>query len=313
MSRTFLNSILVFIAGSSYGFIVPVIKSSAEIGIYPNTFLPLQYLVAIVICLAMMLIRRVSWCSPKKLLPLACMGFLTGGTSICYYSAVSLLPSSAALTLLFQYIWVSVLIECLHKKALPARSTVVAIGIVLVGTVFATGLLDGSAESLNPLGVALGFGSAIFYALFLYYSGVIGTNQPTVLRTMMLAVGGLVCTSIVSPSAYTTALFDPATWPYAIGLAVMGILIPTSLINFASPKLTTGMVSIMASSELPVGILSAWAIVGDAPSPLVLLGAMLVLVGIIVKQVPTLRRHASSKGQAGSSNERTARTLPQER
>ena len=52
-------SFLVFVAGSSYGFIVPAIKSSAEIGIFPHTFVPLQYLVAFVICLAIMLVRRI--------------------------------------------------------------------------------------------------------------------------------------------------------------------------------------------------------------------------------------------------------------
>ena len=132
--------------------------------------------------------------------------------------------------------------------------------------------------------------SALFYALFLYYSGTLGTGQPIVLRTTMLTAGGLLFTSIASPAAYTQAFFDPITWPFAIGFAVLGILIPTTLINFASPKLTTGMVSIMASSELPVGIFAAWAIVGDAPSPLVLFGAFLVLAGIVVKQLPSLMK-----------------------
>ena len=114
MNRVLFNSLIVFIAGSCYGFIVPAIKSAAEIGIYPHTFVPLQYLVAFLVCLAIMLVRRIKWASPKNLAKLALLGVFTGGTSVCYYSAVSLLPSSAALTLLFKYIWISVLIECLH-------------------------------------------------------------------------------------------------------------------------------------------------------------------------------------------------------
>ena len=191
MNRVLFNSLIVFIAGSCYGFIVPAIKSAAEIGIYPHTFVPLQYLVAFLVCLDIMLIRRIKWASPKNLAKLALLGVFTGGTSVCYYSAVSLLPSSAALTLLFQYIWISVLIECLHKKKLPATSTIIAIVITLVGTLFATGLLDGSVAALNPLGIAYGLGSALFYALFLYYSGTLGTGQPIVLRTTMLTAGGL--------------------------------------------------------------------------------------------------------------------------
>ena len=266
MNKTFANSLLVFVAGSSYGFIVPIVKCANEAGIFPHAFLPLQYWTAFLVCLVIVMVKRVRVRFPKQLGMLALLGFFTGGTSICYYTAVTLLPASAALTLLFQYIWVSVLIECFHQKKLPARSTVVAIAIVLVGTVFATGLIDGGAETLDPVGVAFGCGSALFYALYLYCSGRVATTQPTVVRTMMLAFGGMLITSIVSFDAYTTALPDLATWPYTILLALLGILLPTSLINFASPRLTAGMVSIMASSELPVGILSAWAFVGDEPS-----------------------------------------------
>lgn len=293
-ASTLANSVLVFVAGSSYGFIVPVIKGAAEVGIYPASFLPIQYLVSFVALHAVMLARRVPWGAPRTFLPLALLGLFTGGTSICYYNAVTLLPSSAALTLLFQYIWVSVLIECVHKRKLPTASSVVAIVVVLVGTVFATGMLDGAAQPLDPVGVAFGLGSAVCYALFLYLSGTLGTDKPAVLRTTMLAAGGLAVTSLANPAAYVVSLPDPATWPYGVGLAVLGILLPTTIINFASPHLSAGMVSIMASSELPVGILAAWAIVGDVPTPLVIFGAILVLAGILCKQVPTILQRAKT-------------------
>lgn len=296
MNRKLVDSVLVFAAGSSYGFIVPVIKSAADVGVYPATFLPMQYLVALVACLAVMAIRRVNPGRPRSFLPLALLGLFTGGTSICYYSAVTLLPSAAALTLLFQYVWISVLIECVHKRKLPSRSSVVAIVVVFAGTLFATGLFDGTAKELDPVGVAFGAASAAFYALFLYFSGVLGTDQSTLVRTGMLALGGLLLTSLVSPSAYATAFWDPRAWPYAIALAVMGILFPTSLINYASPRLSAGMVSIMASSELPVGILAAWLIVGDRPTPFVLFGAVLVLAGILCKQIPDLMAERRAAG-----------------
>lgn len=289
-NATLIDSALVFVAGSSYGFIVPVIKTAAAQGVFPASFLPLQYLVALVVLLAIMFATKTRWGAPRGFLPLAILGIFTGGTSTCYYTAVTLLPSSAALTLLFQYIWISVVIECVHRRRLPTPSSVVAIIIVLVGTLFATGLMDGSAQALDPVGVAFGLGSAVCYALFLYLSGTLGTDKSPVLRTTMLAAGGLLVTSLINPACYAVSMPDPATWPYAIALAAMGILLPTALINFASPRLSAGMVSIMASSELPVGILAAWAIVGDAPTPLVFLGAMLVLVGIFVKQVPSIVR-----------------------
>ena len=290
MNRTVFNALLVFVAGASYGFIVPAVKAARSIGVFPADFLPLQYLVASAACLGFALIRRVRFASPRECAKMALLGALTGLTSICYYASVSMLPSAAALTLLFQYVWVSVLIECIVERHLPSRSTIIAIVIVLVGTLFAAGVFEGSLETLDPVGVALGAGSAVFYALYLYLSGRIGTDQSTTLRAAMLPLGGLIVTSIANPACYTTALFDANVWPFAIGMCILGVILPTTLINYASPKLTTGMVSVMASSELPVGILVAWALVGDTPSPLVLLGAILVLVGIVVKQLPEIRR-----------------------
>lgn len=286
-NSTLFNSLLVFVAGSSYGFIVPIIKTASENGVFPEDFLPIQYVVALVACVAFMFARKIPWGRARTTLPLAVLGLFTGATSICYYTAVSLLPSSAALTLLFQYVWVSVLIECVREKHPPSMSSVIAIVIVLIGTLFATGIFDGNVGALDPIGVAFGFGSAVFYALFLYFSGVIGAGQNVALRATMLALGGLAITSIFSPLAYASAATEPMVWPCSLALAVLGIMLPTTIINFASPKLTAGMVSIMASSELPVGVLAAWAFVGDVPSPFVLLGCALVLVGIVCKQAPT--------------------------
>lgn len=279
------NSILVFIAGASYGFIVPVIKAANDVGIYMPTFVPLQYLIGFIACLLFVAVKRVPLISPKKLLTLAILGICTGGTSLCYYAAVSLLPSSAALTLLFQYVWICVLLECIQLRKAPSFSSVISIAIVLIGTVFATGLFDGTIGLLNPVGVLFGIGSAVFYALFLFLSGIVGADQPVALRAMMLTFGGLVTTSIVSPQAYTLAINDPTVWQYSIALSILGILFPTTIINYASPKISAGMVSIMASSELPVGILAAWAFVNDVPTPTVLFGAFLVLAGIVCKQI----------------------------
>ena len=267
---------------------MPAVKSATAVGVYPADFLPLQYLVALVACLGFALVRRVKFASPRECAKMAVLGVLTGCTSICYYNSVSLLPSAAALTLLFQYVWVSVLIECVVEQHLPSPSTVVAVIIVLVGTVFAAGLLEGSLETLDPLGVAMGAGSAVFYALYLYLSGRIGVGQPAALRAAMLPAGGLLVTSVANPACYATALFDPNVWPYAVGRSILGVILPTTLINYASPKLSTGMVSVMASSELPVGIFAAWALVGDAPTPLALFGTFLVLAGIVVKQLPAI-------------------------
>ena len=227
MNKTLANALLVFLAGSSYGFIVPAVKTAMAIDVFPIDFLPLQYLVAVPLCLSYTLFRHVKFGSPLSCAKLAILGVFTGCTSICYYTSVSLLPGAVALTLLFQYVWVNVLIECVVERRLPERSTAVAVAIVLVGTLFAAGVFEGTIGTLDPVGIALGAGSAVFYALFLFFSGRVGVDQPAPLRATMLACGGLAVTSFANPACYTTAFFDPMTWPFAIGFSLLGVIVPT--------------------------------------------------------------------------------------
>lgn len=289
MNRTLVYAFLVFLAGSSYGFIVPTVKIASANGVDVADFLPAQYLLAFFIMGAVTLAKRISFPEPKELAKLAGIGLFTSCTSLCYYRAVALLPSAVALTLLFQFVWIGVILESVSSRKLPDKPTLIAVGIVLVGTVFAAGIFDASFASLDPAGIAFGLGSAVFYSLFLFTSGKVGAEYAVPLRTMMLALGGFIMTSALNVSFFTEALWDPAIWPYALLLSFLGIIVPTSLIALGSPKLPAGMVTIMASSELPVGVLAAWLIVADTPTLPTIIGVVLVLFGIVYNQLPALK------------------------
>lgn len=289
MSKTLTYALLVFLAGSSYGFIVPVIKIAESVGVHVADFLPLQYLISFVLMTCVALARRTHTPAPGELAKLAAVGILTSCTSLCYYRAVALLPSAVALTLLFQFVWIGVIINAIAERKLPDRTTVIAVVIVLTGTAFAAGLFDMSIATLDPAGIAFGLGSAVFYSLFLFISGRVGTEYAVPLRTAMLSLGGFIMTTLMNPGFVAVIVSDFAIWPFALVLAFLGIIIPTSLISFASPKLNASVVTIMASSELPVGVLAAWMIVSDIPSGPTLLGVMLVLGGIVYNQWPSLK------------------------
>ncbi len=281
--RTLLYAALVFVAGASYGFIVPAIKAATSTGITVAGLLPSNYLAAFLLSAAVVLMRRPHLPTKRGFLQLALLGVLTSCTSACYYRAVALLPSAVALTLLFQYVWVGVVIDCFVRKQRPSLWTTVAIVVVLCGTLLAAGLFEGSITTLDPLGIACGLGSALFYALFLFFAGRIQVDSPAPIRTMMVGLGGFVVLSAMNPGYFTTSFLNPFTWPWAVLLAFLGILVPVALIGAAGPQLSVSTVNIMASSELPVGVLAAWAFVGDAPTPLALAGVALVLAGIVIK------------------------------
>ena len=274
----------MFVAGSSYGFVVPIVKIAAQHGVSVADILPAQYIVAFIVALVVALVRRLPVPCVRDMPKLAGMGLLAAGTSLCYYRAVALLPGTVALTLLFQFVWIGVVLECASTRRLPARRTMAAVFVVLVGTVFAAGLLEDSLGSLDLEGVLFGLGSAVFYALFLFFSGRVGVDCAVPVRTVMLAVGAFVLASAFNMNYFADALWDASVWPFAVALGVVGVLMPTSLIALASPKLSPSVVTVMASSELPMGVLCAWVIIGEQPSPLALVGVVLVLLGIVLSQ-----------------------------
>ncbi len=289
MNKTLTYALLVFLAGSSYGFIVPAIKIAESADIHAADFLPLQYLMAFFLMAALTMLKHIKLPTLRELAKLACVGILTACTSLCYYRAVALLPSAVALTLLFQFVWIGIILNAITQRRLPGRTTVLAVIIVLVGTVLAAGIFDMSIASLNPAGIAFGLGSAVFYSLFLFVSGRISSDYAVPLRTTMLSLGGFITTTAMNPGFVSVVLDNALTWPVALVMSFLGIIIPTSLISLASPKLDASVVTIMASSELPVGVLAAWVIVADTPTPAALAGVILVLAGIVYNQWPALK------------------------
>lgn len=282
--RKLVYALLIFLAGASYGFIVPVIKAATSFDITMAGLLPSNYLTAFVISAVVVLIRRPKLPTKRGFLQLALLGMLTSCTSACYYRAVALLPSAVALTLLFQYVWIGVVIDCVTSKKPPTLWTSVAIVVVLVGTALAAGVFEGAITTLDPVGVACGLGSALFYALFLFFGSRVQSDAAAPVRTMMVGIGGFIVLTAMNPAYFTTSFLDTFTWPWAVLLAFLGILVPVSIVGLAGPHLSVGTVNVMASSELPVGILTAWLFMADVPSGLALVGSALVLAGIFIAQ-----------------------------
>ena len=282
--RKLFYAVLIFLAGASYGFIVPVIKAATSFDITMAGLLPSNYLAAFVISALVVLARRPKLPSKKGFLQLALLGMLTSCTSACYYRAVALLPSAVALTLLFQYVWIGILIDCIVAKKRPTLWTSLAVVVVLIGTALAAGIFEGTLTTLDPFGVACGLGSAVFYALFLFFGSRVQSDAPAAVRTMMVGIGGFIVLTAMNPGYFVTSFIDGFTWPWAVLLAFLGILIPVAIVGYAGPHLSVATVNVVASSELPVGVLSAWLFMADVPSPLALIGSALVLAGILIAQ-----------------------------
>ena len=301
MSKTLKYSTVMFLAGVCYGFNVPLVRFVYAQGFSASEVMIFQYSAATVflaIIIVLFFRRRVTF---KDIMKLFCVGFLAAGVSFSYYRALALLPSATAVTLLFQFVWMGLIAQALRERKLPNKTALFSVLIVMLGTVLATGILEVGATSdpLNPLGIFFGLLSAAFYAAFIIASSKTATQLPAANRTLFTSIGSFFVAFILCPTFFNSTLPSAITNPGFIlpglALGIAGILLPVFLIASSSPHLPNGLSTIMASSELPSGILCAALFMGDAISPLVALGVVIVLAGIALSQSPELLAHLKNR------------------
>ena len=289
MSKTLKNAFLVFIGAWCYGVVIPLVKTGHAMGYDSTELMAIQYLFGVVVLGVLFIFVRRFTVSPQQMVKLAGVGVIAAGVSFGYFNALALLSSAAALTLLFQFVWMGVLLQAILERKLPHRSSVLAVILVVGGTILAAGILEPQEIPLNAPGVFFGLLSAVFYTAFLHFSGKVATELPTTTRTLFTTTGSLIATICLTPTTFVNgALFREFFW-LGVPLAIVGIVLPVFLIQKGAPNIPDGVTTIMASSELPSGILMAALFIGDPVSGMEILGVVIILAGIVLSQLDTLR------------------------
>lgn len=233
---------------------------------------------------------------PRQLLVMAILG-ITGIALLqaCYGGALGRLP--VGIVLLLEYtgvLFVALIGFFFFKEKVKARLWV-AIALVLAGMVVVAQIWS---STLDPLGVLLALAAAV--ALTVYF--VIGERQ--VAATSPLAVAfwtGLFAAAFwalfsgwwtMDPAIFVKPMdiggshghFDvPLILPLASAV-VLGSFLPFLLGFTALKHLPATAAGIVASAEILFAFLGAWLWLGEGLQPVQLLGAGIVLVGIMLAQ-----------------------------
>ena len=178
----------------------------------------------------------------------------------------------------------------------PARRTLAALPIMLIGVVLIAGIIGANAYGADPVGgVVLGILTALSYAGYLLIIRPVSrrrTAEPVVIATASTAVVTLAIGLGVG------RLDLVPSWPEHGWLVVLGVTaqsIAYLLISVSLPRLPAVVTSIILLAQ-PVGaIFLATLLLGEAPSPAQWAGVGLVIGGIALATVPLhrLRRRAT--------------------
>lgn len=280
--------LFVLLGAGCFGFTPIFAKLGFSYGYSLGQINIVQMLISSFLLWSITLIKRPSFKGlTKKNLPLIMMtGCFTGLTSIFYYGAMQYLPASLAIILMFQFVWIGILLEWIFSKVKPAPITVLSILLILIGVFFASNIINGDIQGLPLKGFLFGILSAFTYAGFIFFSGKVAVDVDPLARTSLMATGSTILILIVFmrdiPSVFPLETNLVAT---AVGVSLFGAVFPPLFFAVGAPLVSGGIANILTSIELPIAILSASIILSETVTLLQWLGTAIILAAIALNEL----------------------------
>lgn len=287
-----MAAVLALVAGSSYGVggvVSQVVKAQ---GVEIGHIIVFQSIGALVILGVLYAARYHERIPAKQVLQLLVLGTTTVFQGIGYYLAIDIISVSAAVAMMFQYVWIAVVFQCVFERILPKKWTVIAAVMIIIGAVLASGLAEEIASGslqMDPLGILYALLCAVFYALFIYLNGRIATDYHPVTRSLYLTAGGTAAAFAALPLMNAGPMPDLAVAvPWGALMGILMCILPTLCIIVASAKLPGSLVAILAASELPVAVLAGFIILGEGVSAPMVAGMAIIIAAIVLSEADGL-------------------------
>jgi len=282
--------VLVGLGASSYGMLATFVKLAYQEGYTTDevTFaqLSLGVLGMLLITLFQTKIRKVKTPRIKKndLSKLLLVGTSLGFTSLFYYLSVVYINVSVAIVLLMQTVWMSVLLEAILSKRFPSFRKIIAVVIVLFGTLLATNMI-GSEIELDWNGLFWGLMAAASFTTTMYASNRVATYLPAYKKSLIMLLSGFVVIICFVIYSYDGSFDFSIFLKWGLILSLFGTIIPPLLLNIGFPKAGLGLGSIVSSLELPVSVLMAYFLLNESVSSIQWFGIALILTAIVIMNI----------------------------
>jgi len=218
-------------------------------------------------------------------------GISTGLVSIFYYQSVKLVANSVAIILLMQFIWMSILLELIIYKKKPTGLQLLAILLVLGGTVLASGMAEATVERLSLKGVGFGLLAAVSYAGFLMLSGKVGNEYPALKKSALMITGACILIFVLFPPTFLyNGALGGSLLKWGLIIAVFGTVIPPLFYAKGVPEIGTALSSILSAAELPVAVIMAAIVLHEQVSFLRWVGVFVILLAMVLPNLKYLRK-----------------------
>lgn len=286
--------IMVFLGAASYGILSTIVKVAYEHGFSVAQVVTSQLWLGMLMTWVLVLIFALFGTKmgnvKKDFWGLMLSGVPLGITSYTYYECVQYVPASIAILLLFQFVWIGMVLDWIFRGKQPSKIQLISMLGLLIGTAFAVGILNEQQIDWNLKGVGFGLVSALSYALFLFWSETGKHTHYTIKGALKATAAAFISILIFNPIDGLDGILSNGLLEYGIPLAMFGVLIPPVLFAYGVPKIGTTAASILGAVELPVAVISANLVLSEKVTFSQWLGVFLVLFSITYPQIWALRK-----------------------
>jgi drug/metabolite transporter (DMT)-like permease len=283
--------LFVLLGAGCFGFTPIFAKLGFSYGYSLGQINIVQMIISSVLLWSFTLIKRSSFkgLNRKNVLQIMITGCFVGLTSIFYYGSMQYLPASLAIILMFQFVWIGIILEWIFSKIKPAPVTLLSIILILIGVFFASNIVNGDIQGLPVKGFIFGILSAFTYAGFIFLSGKVAVNVDPWTRSSLMVTGSTILVLILFMRDVPTVLpLEENLLTAAVGVSLFGAVLPPLFYAVGAPLVSGGIANILTSIELPIAILSASLILSETVTPLQWLGTAIILVAIALNELGTL-------------------------
>lgn len=282
-----LNGLLVALGAASYGMLTTFVKLAEREGytIYEVTLS--EYIIGLA---GLLIVERIFSRNLKKqgryrkptkrnLRNLILAGASMGVTTFVYYLTVRYISVSIAIVLLMQSVWMGVVFDALFNKTKPSLIKILAVLVVLIGTLLATDVFF-SEVRLDWRGIALGLLAALSYSITILATNRVGVGLAPATRSKWMVVGAFILVSLVTIPFLMKGFKWEILYSWGLFFGFFGAILPPLLLNYAMPKINLGIGAIITSMELPVAVTMAYFLLHESVNGYQWMGIILILLAI---------------------------------
>ncbi len=207
--------------------------------------------------------------------------------TVCYFTAITLMSlSSAAILLYTSPVWIMLMSVWFFKEKMNAGK-IIALAAAFTGCVLVSGI---SAEKISILGILVGLGSGIGYALY----SILGTvalrkYTPYTVTTYTFLTASIGSWVICRPADMISKFYHsdhlPTLLLFCLLTAVVTAVIPFLAYTLGLENIEAGKAGILATIEPLVATLIGVIVFRESITILSGLGILLILAAVIVLNI----------------------------